>query len=176
MTNSYSSGFVSSTVATQGGLIGANIGGTVNSSYWDLTTSNQLLSAGGVGMTTPNMRMQANFVGWDFTNIWAIQEGVSYPTLQACLAPAIFTAVPAPIIPTGGTPAIATVPVLPVLFPQLAGLDLSVLGGITMPPIQVAEVIPVEEAPQLSGFTETPVVVPPPVYVPPPMPRKPDRN
>ena len=76
--------------------------------------------------------------------------------------------------PTGTLP---TMPILPVLYPYtvLAGLNLDV-GGITMPPIVVAEIPPVEAAPALSGFVENPVVIPPPVYVPPVRPLRRDRN
>ena len=74
---------------------------------------------------------------------------------------------------TGGT---TLPPILPVFYPYtvLAGLNLGV-GGITMPPIQLVEATPVEVAPQMSGFVDTPIVVPP-EYVPPLRPRKRDRN
>jgi filamentous hemagglutinin family protein len=81
-------------------------------------------------------------------------------------------------VPPGPTPGETVVPILPVFYAStvLAGLNLDV-GGIRMPPVQVAEIVPVEQAPQLSGFTDAPVVVPPPpVYAPPVMPRRPDRN
>jgi hypothetical protein len=52
----------------------------------------------------------------------------------------------------------------------LAGLNIGV-GGITMPPIVLAEIPAVEAAPQLSGFVDTPIVVPVPLR-----PRKPARN
>jgi hypothetical protein len=42
-----------------------------------------------------------------------------------------------------------------------------------MPPILIAEIPPVEVAPQLSGFTDTPVVE---VPVPPVLPPRRDRN
>lgn len=76
---------------------------------------------------------------------------------------------------TGGTTSSTPLPpILPVFYPYtlLAGLNLDI-GGITMPPVFVAEVAPVEEAPQLSGFVDTPIVVPPP---PPALPPRPDRN
>jgi hypothetical protein len=77
---------------------------------------------------------------------------------------------PGALITTVGATPLA---ILPVFYPStvLAGLNLDVVG-MTMPPIQVAEIIPVEAAPQLPAFVDTPL----PVYVPPVMPVRPDRN
>ena len=63
-----------------GGLAGYN-SGSVNNSYWDTNHTGQANSAGGIGRTTAQMKMQATFVGWDFTNVWRIGENVSYPYL-----------------------------------------------------------------------------------------------
>jgi len=43
-----------------GGLVGYNYGG-VSASFWNLTTSGQATSAGGIGMTTAQMQDAANF-------------------------------------------------------------------------------------------------------------------
>jgi hypothetical protein len=80
ITNSYSAGSVKGGLYT-GGLVGLNQG-TITSSYWDTQTSKITTSAGGVGKTTVQMKQRATFVGWDFTSIWAIDEGVSYPYLR----------------------------------------------------------------------------------------------
>jgi hypothetical protein len=77
VTNSYSTGSVSGSGEDIGGLIG--YGGGVTHSYWDIETSGQSSSAGGEGKTTAEMKQEATFVGWDFTDIWAIIEEVSYP-------------------------------------------------------------------------------------------------
>ena len=34
-------------------------------------------------LTTKQMKQQASFQGWDFDNIWTIQEGVDYPKLRS---------------------------------------------------------------------------------------------
>ena len=81
ITNSYSTGGVSGS-SSVGGLLGVNYEGTVTHSYWDIETSGQTQSDGGEGKTTAEMKQQATFVGWDFTNIWAIIEDVTYPYLQ----------------------------------------------------------------------------------------------
>jgi hypothetical protein len=75
---------------------------------------------------------------------------------------------------TGATVTQVTPPLsLIIALPTLAGLDLSVLGGITMPPVQVAEVPPVETRAVAVVPAET---TPPPIVVPPEMPRRQDRN
>ena len=78
ITNSYATGSISG-IWYVGGLVGLNYQGTITSSYWDTVTSGQSASAGGTGKTTAEMKQQFTFVDWDFTTIWAIKEGVSYP-------------------------------------------------------------------------------------------------
>ena len=61
-----------------GGLAGFNLG-SVTHSFWNITTSGQSSSAGGLGMTSAQLQTQGNFTsatgangnadpGWDFTN------------------------------------------------------------------------------------------------------------
>ncbi len=38
----------------------------------------------GTSLTAAQMKQQASFVGWDFNNIWTIDENVSYP--ETCVA------------------------------------------------------------------------------------------
>ena len=78
--NSYSTGRVESNQPTRftGGLIGENRRGPAINSYFDSQTSGQ---AG--GLTTAQMQKQSTYAGWDFTNIWRINEGSSYPVLRA---------------------------------------------------------------------------------------------
>lgn len=35
-----------------------------------------------IGLTTAQMQQQANFEGWDFTNVWSMTEGKSFPRLK----------------------------------------------------------------------------------------------
>jgi len=81
ITSSYSTGTVSG-YDNVGGLVGYNFIGSITSSYWDVETSYQSSSAGGVGKTTVEMKQQATYVGWDFVNVWMIEEGVNYPYLR----------------------------------------------------------------------------------------------
>ena len=63
-----------------GGLVGHNyMAAKTYNSYWDTKTSKRSSSFGGDGKTTDQMTQQATFVGWDFDEIWTIDEGQSYP-------------------------------------------------------------------------------------------------
>lgn len=68
-----------------GGLVGSN-GGTVKFSFWDVETSGQTTSAGGVGKTTAEMKQKTTFTNWDFTEVWGIAENQTYPFLRWCPA------------------------------------------------------------------------------------------
>ncbi|MCX5757590.1 MAG: PASTA domain-containing protein, partial [Candidatus Hydrogenedentes bacterium] len=81
VTQCYATGAVSGSGQYVGGLVGGHFG-TVDSSYWDTETSGQATSADGTGEPTAAMMAQATFAGWDFTNIWDITEGKTYPCLR----------------------------------------------------------------------------------------------
>ena len=83
ITESYSSAAVSGDVYT-GGLVGTSSGGLISDNvFWDTQTSGQSGSeGGGTGRTTAQMKQAATFTGWDFTNVWGIVEGLSYPYLR----------------------------------------------------------------------------------------------
>lgn len=55
--------------------------GTITSCYWDTNTSGVVVSDGGTGKTTAQMKQQATYSGWQFDIIWSISEGISYPKL-----------------------------------------------------------------------------------------------
>jgi hypothetical protein len=60
ISNSYSTGSV--TGGNQvGGLVGSHYGDTVSSSFWDIQTSGQATSAGGIGNTTAQMKSISTF-------------------------------------------------------------------------------------------------------------------
>ena len=68
-----------------GGLVGHNdFSFSCAISFWDTQTSGQTTSAAGcgTGKTTSQMKQQSTFSGWDFTNIWEINNGVSYPYIK----------------------------------------------------------------------------------------------
>lgn len=88
----YSAGLVSGTAGGVGGLVGRDLEGSVNSSFWDIQTSGRTSSAAGMALSTAEMQTAAGFHtvdGWDFVgnttdgtdDIWRIHEGRSYPSL-----------------------------------------------------------------------------------------------
>jgi hypothetical protein len=81
ISNSYSIGTVSGN-SSVGGLIGFQVAyGTkiVSQSFWDMNTSKQTTSSGGVGKLTSEMKNITTFSSWDSV-IWEIIQG-SYPNL-----------------------------------------------------------------------------------------------
>lgn len=52
-----------------------------NTSYYD--SEKTKISGKPGALTTKQMKQQASFQGWDFDNIWTIQEGVDYPKLRS---------------------------------------------------------------------------------------------
>jgi hypothetical protein len=77
----YATGAVSGT-GTLGGLLAGNTIGTVTNSFWDIESTGQDTSEGGTGRSPEQMMQQTTYAGWDFTEIWDIDEGVSYPFLR----------------------------------------------------------------------------------------------
>ena len=86
VSNSYSTGTVTGPNFYLGGLIGRNYSSpAASNSFWDVQTSGMLVSAGGTGKTTAEMKTQTTFTnaGWDFTAIWGMNtyENDGYPYL-----------------------------------------------------------------------------------------------
>ncbi|MBS1191248.1 MAG: putative filamentous hemagglutinin family outer membrane protein [Rhodocyclaceae bacterium] len=93
---SYNSGRVSGTGGV-GGVVGYNRAYIIGS-FWDSQASGVTWSAGGTGMATADMKKETSFTsatpangnvnpGWDFTTIWHIYEGQSYPLLANSVPP-----------------------------------------------------------------------------------------
>lgn len=94
--NCYASGSVNAVRGDAGGFIGDNpytggsMGTTITSNYWDITGA-----GGDIGgnrdnanifkKTTAEMKQQSTYSGWDFTNIWRINNGNDYPKLKTFL-------------------------------------------------------------------------------------------
>ncbi len=92
ISNCYATGSVMGGEYATGGLVAKNdSGGIVNTSFWDMETTDRSSSAGGEGKTTAQMQTMSTFtaVGWDFVgeeengtdDIWSIHEGIDYPVL-----------------------------------------------------------------------------------------------
>lgn len=78
--SSWSSGVVN---AVGGGFVGAG-DIVLTSCYYDSTISGKSDTNGGtVPKTTAQMKQEATFTGWDFTDTWYIDETVDYPRLLA---------------------------------------------------------------------------------------------
>ncbi len=77
----YSAGKVSGPVDETGGLLGQSSGSVIEC-HWDIETSNQTRGVAGLGNTTAAMYRQSTYRGWDFVQVWEIEEGVGYPRLQ----------------------------------------------------------------------------------------------
>ncbi|MGB2808839.1 MAG: GLUG motif-containing protein [Sedimentisphaerales bacterium] len=81
--NCFSAGSVTGN-SSVGGLVGEFTSGTISSSFWDVNTSGQISSDGGIGKTTTEMQTESTFTsaGWDFfTPIWKMCDGPYYPRL-----------------------------------------------------------------------------------------------
>jgi hypothetical protein len=77
----YATGSISGN-SSVGGLIGRN-SGTVTNSFWDMDSSGLATSDGGTGKPAVSMRSKRPFIwaGWDFEEVWTIEEGEDYPRL-----------------------------------------------------------------------------------------------
>ncbi len=85
LTNVYASGKVTGTYDT-GGLSGAEIFSgtpTVTNAYWDMDSTGVATSHIGTGITTANVRTQATYGGFDFTNTWVMFPGETRPMLRS---------------------------------------------------------------------------------------------
>ena len=81
ITYCYSTGSVTG-ITDVGGLVGyGGRGRTTTASFWDIETSGQSNSAGGMGKTTAEMQTASTFVGWGCEPVWTIDEGADYPRL-----------------------------------------------------------------------------------------------
>jgi len=66
-----------------GGLVGYNENGTATASYWNKELSGSDTSAFGVGLTSIEMRDSIYFENWNFSSIWSITQGSSFPYLNS---------------------------------------------------------------------------------------------
>ncbi|MFZ5600765.1 MAG: leucine-rich repeat protein [Bacillota bacterium] len=85
ITRSYAVGAVTGTGINLGGLVGKITDTTITSSYYDSETTGRSDTGKGEPKTTAEMKTQATFAGWDFTNTWAIVNTAthwSYPHLR----------------------------------------------------------------------------------------------
>lgn len=84
--SAYGIGYSAENCYFAGTISGANINyvypiGSNTNSYYD--SEKTKISGKQGALTTKQMKQQASFQGWDFDNIWTIQEGVDYPKLRS---------------------------------------------------------------------------------------------
>lgn len=82
ITNSFSSAQVVGNTTNIGGFVGKNTG-TLTSVYYDKDISGYETSTKGTPLTTIDMKRQSSYIGWDFINIWEIEETVDYPNIRS---------------------------------------------------------------------------------------------
>ncbi len=95
----YAVGF-NNCITFSGGLSGSQNAGATSNSYWNNETTAQIVSAGGNMRNTLQMIQQTTFSDWNFTDVWAINEGSTYPFLQWQGSPATFNHPPEFIPPS----------------------------------------------------------------------------
>jgi hypothetical protein len=80
ITDSYASGRVTGNSNT-GGLVGAKADtATITTSYWNESSG---ATDNGLGTKLASgLRLEASYSGFDFENIWSINEGFSFPYLK----------------------------------------------------------------------------------------------
>jgi len=84
VTNCYSAGTVGGAGWGFGGLVGNGSPGDVTASFWDIQTSGQTTSSGGMPKTTAEMQTTRTFLRWGTCGdegTWTIDEGNDYPRL-----------------------------------------------------------------------------------------------
>ena len=94
VSNCYSIGDVSGTTDSIGGLVGYNNDASVSDSFWDTDTQthgitasighNEGTATNVASLPTTLMQTKSTFTsaGWDFVEIWLINEGATYPVLR----------------------------------------------------------------------------------------------
>jgi hypothetical protein len=65
--------------ASIGGFIASNNSSTISGCYYDEDTSGQSDTGKGTPEHTAAMKTQATYSGWNFTSLWTMTEGVTYP-------------------------------------------------------------------------------------------------
>lgn len=123
-----------------GGLIGVNNRSNVDSCFWDIESSGWTRASGidsftttrATGLTTDQARTRSSYPGWNFSEIWEIQEGRSYPRLSGFFMPQDFLGDPLPIFAVGQPdfdPGMTATPGLPVRYGVADTLIAKVVSG-----------------------------------------------
>ena len=89
VTRCYASGTVNGSATTNGAFIGDNQRSGISNNFWNAETaapqpgfgSASGFSTGATGLTSAQMKQQAQFTTFDFSSVWGIMEGTTEPYL-----------------------------------------------------------------------------------------------
>ncbi|MBQ4899832.1 InlB B-repeat-containing protein [Paenibacillus sp. Marseille-P2973] len=87
VTNTYAVGQVTGNGSHVDGLLGTNQYSLAQSVYNVEVAGPGPFAQVGQPTTTAMMKVKSTYYGWDFSNIWSIDEGYTYPMLRAFQAP-----------------------------------------------------------------------------------------
>jgi hypothetical protein len=137
LTETYSAGSVSSSGSTVyvGGLIGHKFNAAADGpglNFFDYTLCGCAYGTIGVGDQTSAMLAKATYVAWDFTLVWNINEGLSYPYFKWVTTPPLPPVPTATVTNTGTATASATITSTPATTtPTVTTTPVPVAGGTT---------------------------------------------
>ncbi len=128
ISNSYATGQVTGS-NYQGGLAGYSYG-NISNSYWNSSLNATAVgtgsAVGATGLTTAQMKVQSNFVGFDFTNtpVWGFSSGINggYPVLCSISACGVITVY---VNPLTGSSIYGTAPVFTYTLVDVNGVAYS---------------------------------------------------
>jgi hypothetical protein len=79
----YAAGPIRAGADSSCGLVGIDQDGTIDDCFWDVETTGQSRSAGGIGRTSRQMRRAGTFGAWGCVDpVWTIDETRDYPRLR----------------------------------------------------------------------------------------------
>jgi hypothetical protein len=86
-----SRGAVTTSTTSTGGFHGYNTGGSYTACYFDSTATGKTATVitGVASLTTAQAQQQANYVGWDFANVWTIKANDWPSLIHASINPAL---------------------------------------------------------------------------------------
>lgn len=100
ITRAFAAGYVTGSGSSIGGLAGRDFSpaSVITSGYYDAIASGQGDWGKGDGKSTAELKRQVVFDDWDFSDIWTIGEGMTYPTLRGIATNAGNDAAPPTIV------------------------------------------------------------------------------
>ncbi len=101
ITYCYATGLITALLSYIGGVLGGTEGDLSNHLHWDIETTGRTTTVGsGTGLTTAQMKNSANFIDWDFENVWSIDPNINdgYPYLRVFETEVVDTTPPEDIL------------------------------------------------------------------------------